>query len=371
MMCLRLPQSRSLIAPGRPSTPSDSMVGLIAAAAALEASNSGLRGLLDGAPRRVARPARQQMDGALGPGCMLTGSAANAAATHRLATADRLSRCQHPRSSLDWGLAGALAIVFGVQKLVRGRARVRVRGPSGKALCCMMQHEPPPPLPPPHCRPCWSLPPPPTQVPTYEHGWYKALKKPEWTPPNYVFPLVWVPLKMLQSAALWLVCKAAPTPQDAALPVALFGLHLFLGNWWNVRKGGDPRMLHDVTWATTDHGWLSIAPARAGWRAVPRDARPLRAADAPLAGCLLWAARDEGQHALDGRLLGEHRRKHRRLFAGELLAMRGKGGGDFLDCRGMSLCWPPDCTSTRPPAPPPARSSPRWPRCCLRPPRCG
>lgn len=31
---------------------------------------------------------------------------------------------------------------------------------------------------------------------------YKALAKPTWTPPNYVFPLVWIPLKILQSASV-------------------------------------------------------------------------------------------------------------------------------------------------------------------------
>lgn len=45
---------------------------------------------------------------------------------------------------------------------------------------------------------------------------------------------VWIPLKVLQSVALWLVWKAAPTQEDLYLPLALFGTHLFLGNWWNV-----------------------------------------------------------------------------------------------------------------------------------------
>lgn len=54
-----------------------------------------------------------------------------------------------------------------------------------------------------------------------------------WTPPNYVFPLVWIPLKVMQSAALWLVLNKAKTAKELALPLAAFGTHLFLGNWWN------------------------------------------------------------------------------------------------------------------------------------------
>jgi hypothetical protein len=54
-----------------------------------------------------------------------------------------------------------------------------------------------------------------------------------WTPPNWVFPAVWIPLKVLQSIALWLVVKQAPDRKALALPLALFGTHLFLGNYWN------------------------------------------------------------------------------------------------------------------------------------------
>jgi benzodiazapine receptor len=71
-------------------------------------------------------------------------------------------------------------------------------------------------------------------VPTFKPDWYRALRKPSWTPPNWIFPAVWIPLKLLQSAALWLVWRAAPGPKQLALPLTLFGVHMFLGNWWNV-----------------------------------------------------------------------------------------------------------------------------------------
>lgn len=39
------------------------------------------------------------------------------------------------------------------------------------------------------------------QVPTYDASWYKAIKRPTWTPPNWVFPAVWIPLKVMQSVS--------------------------------------------------------------------------------------------------------------------------------------------------------------------------
>jgi len=48
---------------------------------------------------------------------------------------------------------------------------------------------------------------------------------------------MWIPLKTLQSIALWLVLNTpTPTRHRLSLPVALsiFSLHLALGNYWNV-----------------------------------------------------------------------------------------------------------------------------------------
>ena len=55
-----------------------------------------------------------------------------------------------------------------------------------------------------------------------------------WTPPNYTFPLVWTSLKLAQSAALWLVWKSRADKAELILPLTVFGLHLGLGNYWNV-----------------------------------------------------------------------------------------------------------------------------------------
>jgi hypothetical protein len=37
----------------------------------------------------------------------------------------------------------------------------------------------------------------------------------------------------LPQVAMYLVCRDAPSGSSLALPLAAFGTHLFLGNWWN------------------------------------------------------------------------------------------------------------------------------------------
>jgi tryptophan-rich sensory protein len=73
-------------------------------------------------------------------------------------------------------------------------------------------------------------------------GWYhRVLKKPTWTPRPIVFPLVWVPLKLLQTAALVLVWRLLD--RDALnVPVVLYLLHLTLGDLWNLVFFGEKRI---------------------------------------------------------------------------------------------------------------------------------
>ena len=44
-----------------------------------------------------------------------------------------------------------------------------------------------------------------------------------------LWPQVWIPLKILQSISLWLVWRSGKSSSELALPLGLFGLHLFLG----------------------------------------------------------------------------------------------------------------------------------------------
>ncbi|KAK9906787.1 hypothetical protein WJX75_008014 [Coccomyxa subellipsoidea] len=90
-------------------------------------------------------------------------------------------------------------------------------------------------------------------VPAYEES-YKVC----WNPPSWVFPAVWIPLKILQSAALWLVWKSAGADKaSVAVPLTIFGVHALLGNQWNVVFFGRHDMQGSLKWMGAF--WLSVA----------------------------------------------------------------------------------------------------------------
>jgi len=62
-------------------------------------------------------------------------------------------------------------------------------------------------------------------------GWYDSIRKPSWTPPNQVFPLVWTFLYVCIGVAGWLVwTRPAGSGRSAALQ--LWGLQLLLNFIW-------------------------------------------------------------------------------------------------------------------------------------------
>lgn len=66
-------------------------------------------------------------------------------------------------------------------------------------------------------------------------GWYKRLKKPRWTPPNWLFGGVWPLLYAAQGAASWFVWKNTKAPglqKNRRLPLALYGAQLVLNLIW-------------------------------------------------------------------------------------------------------------------------------------------
>jgi tryptophan-rich sensory protein len=119
-------------------------------------------------------------------------------------------------------------------------------------------------------------------TPTYDASWYKAIKKPQWTPPNWAFPAAWIPLKALQSVALFLAYKQiAPGAEGAdkaralALPVGVFMTMLGLGNYWNVVFFGQRRMK------------MSLKVMAAFWASVVGSAAAFAKSGSPLAGLLV------------------------------------------------------------------------------------
>lgn len=63
-------------------------------------------------------------------------------------------------------------------------------------------------------------------------GWYAALEKPAWTPPDIAFPIVWTILYVLMALAAWLMWLRA-RPAEARFPFALFFVQLALNFLWS------------------------------------------------------------------------------------------------------------------------------------------
>ena len=67
------------------------------------------------------------------------------------------------------------------------------------------------------------------EIPT----WYASLTKPSWTPPNWVFPLVWSFLYAMMAASLWLLWDRAADTARRRTAIALFSLQLVLNAAWS------------------------------------------------------------------------------------------------------------------------------------------
>lgn len=128
--------------------------------------------------------------------------------------------------------------------------------------------------------------------------WYPSLAKPSWNPPGYVFPMVWIPLKLLQSAALAVVGKVAVadvknggtssvgdvfksvTSSKAVGALAVFAGMTALGNYWNVTFFGRRQMKKSVKVMAAF--WGSVAATIAAFGAVDKIAGAL------VAPTLVW-----------------------------------------------------------------------------------
>ena len=62
--------------------------------------------------------------------------------------------------------------------------------------------------------------------------WYVGLRKPTWTPPDWVFGPVWSALYLMMGLAAWLVWRKAGWT-GATTALALFGVQLVLNVLWS------------------------------------------------------------------------------------------------------------------------------------------
>lgn len=92
--------------------------------------------------------------------------------------------------------------------------------------------------------------------------WYAALEKPQWTPADWVFPVVWTVLFGMITAAGWLAWSAGA----GAGAMALYGLQLALNAAWSYLFFG--RQRPDWALACAAALWLSIAATAAAFAVV-------------------------------------------------------------------------------------------------------
>ena len=98
-------------------------------------------------------------------------------------------------------------------------------------------------------------------------GWYAALRKPPWTPPNWLFGPVWSLLYLMMAVAAWMVWRRVGLA-GGALPLGLFGVQLACNVAWSALFFG----LHmpGAAFADIIVLWcLILATAAAFWRVAP------------------------------------------------------------------------------------------------------
>lgn len=82
--------------------------------------------------------------------------------------------------------------------------------------------------------------------------WYESLRKPRWTPPNWVFGPVWSVLYIMIGIAGWLVWRQ----QVTSLAMVLWGLQLIVNAGWSGVFFGMRRM--DLAFYVLALLWLSV-----------------------------------------------------------------------------------------------------------------
>ncbi|ACI92765.1 CrtK protein [Afipia carboxidovorans OM5] len=113
-------------------------------------------------------------------------------------------------------------------------------------------------------------------------GWYAGLVKPSWTPPPFVFPVVWTALYILMGVALWRLWERCEPSTARTRAIALFLLQLVLNAAWSPLFFG----AHAIRFALADIIALLVAISFA----IAASARVDRLAAWMLVPYVLWVA---------------------------------------------------------------------------------
>jgi translocator protein len=99
-------------------------------------------------------------------------------------------------------------------------------------------------------------------------AWYRALRKPSWNPPDWLFPIAWAALYLMISVAGWLVWQSAGLA--ASLALGLYVLQLALNAAWSWLFFGLRRM----GWAFLEclALWIAIAATIAAFAPISMTA---------------------------------------------------------------------------------------------------
>ncbi len=95
-------------------------------------------------------------------------------------------------------------------------------------------------------------------------GWYAALNKPSFNPPNWIFAPVWTALYAMMAIAAWRVWRIAGL-ENAAGALTLYGIQLLLNFLWSMIFFG----AHSIGFALVEIVVLLaaiVATMRAFWR---------------------------------------------------------------------------------------------------------
>lgn len=64
--------------------------------------------------------------------------------------------------------------------------------------------------------------------------WYSFLKKPPFSPPNWIFGVVWPILYALMGTSLYLIIMKVKKTREAKKAIVIFLIHLFLNSVWSI-----------------------------------------------------------------------------------------------------------------------------------------